>query len=144
MGGRSGPVPGSKKWLKWVGLAEPPSNPDAWTVVAEDIDVAYKDACFSQMANQAVDVLQNAGIEARQRTYVADDTVVRFSSGPSPVDRLRVAVLVHNRDLKRAAEIIARDSQELARQVAPISDEELAAQALQAGPDIARRTLPKA
>ncbi len=126
--------PHEHRWLKWVGLEEPPEEPDAWDPVASDLPVENPEAGSSEAASQIVAALAAAGIQAHQRIYVAADESstgwygLNFSGGPGPSSRVRAAVLVHHRDLEPATKLVAE-------QFAPgaISDEELTRQALEAG-----------
>lgn len=126
--------PHEHRWLKWVGLEEPPEEPDAWDPVASDLPVENPEAGSSEAASQIAAALAAAGIQAHQRIYVAADESstgwygLNFSGGPGPSSRVRAAVLVHHRDLEPATKLVAE-------QFAPgaISDEELTRQALEAG-----------
>ena len=82
-------------------------------------------------------VLTDSGIETEQRPYTLPDSggYLRLPGViPSPVDRIRVAVLVRRRDLERAKEVLRPhvglpDDPE----PEPISDEELARLSQEAG-----------
>jgi hypothetical protein len=97
------------RWLAWVGLEEPPADPEAWVPVATGrVDDA--DTGASNYASAIAQALADAGIEAQQRPYVVPDNsglaaavlLVNQSAG----ERVRVAVLVHNRDLARARPVV--------------------------------------
>jgi hypothetical protein len=91
----------------------------------------------STTAARAAQVLTDTGIETQQRPYALPDNTgyLRLSGAiPSPVDRIRIAVLVRRRDLERAKEVLRRhvhlpDDPE----PEPISDEELARLSEEAG-----------
>ena len=130
------------RWLEWLGLQEPPPEPDTWVPVARGFGIDEFKTGSSKLAVRLVDVLSGAGIQAHQRSYEFDATRgVRVFSGASGVVK-RVAVLVHSRDRARAVEIAAEFERELERQrlegerelVSASDDEELARQALEAGP----------
>jgi hypothetical protein len=130
------------RWLEWFGLQEPPAEPDSWVPVARGFGIDEFKTGSSKLAVRLVDVLSGAGIQAHQRSYEFDATRgVRVFSGASGVVK-RVAVLVHSRDRARAVEIAAEFERELERQrlegerelVSASDDEELARQALEAGP----------
>ena len=91
-------------------------DPDAWTPVAKDLSVDDVESGHCQEASRAVAALSAAGIEARQRAYVLQDDLSMGRSGfrllgpgPAAADRIRVAVLVQQRELERASEILARN-----------------------------------
>lgn len=97
------------RWLAWVGLQEPPAGPDAWLPVATG-RVDDSDTGASDYASAVVQALADAQIEAHQRPYVVPDNTglaaALFASNRSAADRVRVAVLVHSRDLERARPIV--------------------------------------
>jgi hypothetical protein len=104
-------------WLRWLGLQEPPLEPDSWVPVARGFDI-HEFKTDSEMASRLVGLLSGAGIQAHQRSYEFDATsptgALVGASGGGMVRR--VAVLVHNRDRARATEITAEFEQELERQ----------------------------
>ena len=63
---------------------------------------------FSSLASRAAKALETAGIETQQKPYALPDEPATRSSGPDVIDRIRVAVLVHHRDLDRARERLHR------------------------------------
>jgi hypothetical protein len=107
------------RFLRWAGLQapqEPVVDPDAWTPVAKDLSVDDVETGHCEEASRAVAALSAAGIEARQRAYVLQDDISMGRSGfrllgpgPAAADRIRVAVVVQQRELERASEILARD-----------------------------------
>lgn len=91
-------------------------DPDAWTPVARDLSVDDVETGHCEEASKAVAALRAAGIEARQRAYVLQDDIGMGRSGfhllgpgPAAADRIRVAVLVRQREFERATEILARN-----------------------------------
>jgi hypothetical protein len=128
-GGRAGSIPGVEiveptgnpkhTWLRWLGLQEPPLEPDSWVPVARGFDPDDLKTDSSEMASRLVGLLSGAGIQAHQRSYEFDATrfagaaLVGASAGGM---EKRVAVLVHNRDRARATEITAEFEHELVRQ----------------------------
>jgi hypothetical protein len=123
------------RWLEWLGLEAPPPEPDTWVPVARAFRVDDVRHQSSAMAARLVHRLHREGIEGRQRTYGFDTTRATALAASGGLVT-RVAVLVHHRDRGRAIEIakrLARDEQERLR-VPPISDEELAGQALETAP----------
>lgn len=128
------------KWLKRLGLEAGPPDPDAWTAIATGLRISDPAAGTSDAAAAIIEVLAGAGIEAQQRVYVLPDEVKltifgpNADHGPDAADRLRAAVMVHNRDHERAT-ALPEIQQELQPQADayPFSDDELARQSLQAG-----------
>jgi hypothetical protein len=119
------------KWLAWVGLQEPPPDPDAWVPVASG-PVDNPTAGTSRIAARIAETLQRAGIDTQQRRYVAQASVAGYGGGGSG-GGVGVAVLVHERDLERARTLSTEQwKSEFARKFEPISDEELTRLALQA------------
>lgn len=96
--------PGDHRWLHWLGLDEPPPDPAAWIPVATDCPVEDPVKGSSETAGKIVKVLADGGVEAHQRAYVRADQMALV--GPEAADRIRVAVLVHNRDLDRAQALL--------------------------------------
>jgi hypothetical protein len=97
-----------------VGLQEPPVDPDAWMAVAKDLGMDDAETGVSEAASRIADALTAAGIEAHQRVYARPDqgrnsgfTLQTFAGGLPAANRVRVAVVVHNRDLERAQKLIA-------------------------------------
>jgi hypothetical protein len=104
------------RWLAWVGLQEPPPDPEAWVPVATGpVDDSGTGA--SSYASTISQALTDAGIEARQRPYVVPDNrglaAALLVVNQSAADRVRVAVLVRARDLERARSVVgtAHDSE---------------------------------
>lgn len=129
------------RWLEWLGLQEPPPEPDTWVPVARGFGIDEFKTDSSTMASRLVKLLSGAGIQANQRSYEFDTTrVVGPVSGASGGMVKRVAVLVHSRDRERAAEIAAEFKHDLERQrlehelASTGEDVELTRQALEAGP----------
>lgn len=103
-----------RRWLKWIGLQEPPIDPDAWMAVAQDLGVDDAESGFSEAASRIADALKAAGIEAHQRVYARPDqgrtsafTLQALVGGLPAANRVRIAVVVHNRDLERAKSIVS-------------------------------------
>lgn len=64
---------------------------------------------FSEDAARVTRLLTDAGVEAHQRPYVLPDRAINslpLAQSPNPVDRIRIAVVVHATDLERAKEIL--------------------------------------
>lgn len=106
--------PPRRKWLKWVGLQEPTIDPDAWMAVTQDLGVDDAETGFSEAASRISDALKAAGIEAHQRVYARPDqgrtsafTLQALVGGLPAANRVRVAVVVHNRDLEQANAIVS-------------------------------------
>lgn len=105
--------------LRWAGLQEPenPSvDPDAWVPVAKDLLVDDTETGQCEEGSRTVAILSAGGIEARQRAYVLQDDISVGRSGfrllgpgPAAADRIRVAVLVHQRELDRARKLLAEN-----------------------------------
>jgi len=115
--------------LRRLGLQadEPPPDPEAWVAVGSF--PADGESGSSTDAARAVATLADAGIDARQRTYLVPDkeswSVQRIAS---TADRIRVAVLVRERDRKRAASLVPSD------ETPPVSEEELIRASEEAAP----------
>ncbi len=125
-----------KNWRERLGLGQPEPGPADWVSVIS-ARVTDAETGFSRTAARAAQVLTDAGMETEQRPYTLPDNT-SFNRLPgaisSPVDRIRVAVLVRRRDLERAKEVLRPhvglpDDPE----PEPISDEELARLSQQAG-----------
>jgi hypothetical protein len=116
--------------LGWLGLQEPPPEAGAWVPVARAF-VSSKDA------SRLVERLAAAGIDGRLRSYSFDNTQPSaIGAGWSGEVEERMAVLVHDRDRRRATEIareLEREQHDLAQRTV-VSDEELTREALDAGP----------
>jgi hypothetical protein len=121
-------APKQHRWLKWVGLQEPPADPDAWMAVVQDLTVDNVETGHCERAFRVAEALKAAGIEAQQRAYVRTDqgrvsgmSWGAFVGGTPAGDRVRVAVLVHNRDLEQANIVVAglNEHGELEDQLAP-------------------------
>lgn len=143
---------GHHRWLRWVGLKEPPPDPDSWVPVARGFrpdaaqgpsppEAALAADWASSDAVGLVDALSHAGIEARQRPYSFSG--ISTGHGGFTMDsgaEVRIGVLVHNRDRSRAAPIVAEFKRALdeteERSYATLTDEELARQAM-APPELA-------
>jgi hypothetical protein len=131
-------------WLRWLGLQEPPLEPDSWVPVARGFGIHEFKTDSSEEASRLVGMLSGAGIQARQRSYEFDASSATAAlvgaSGGGMVRR--VAVLVHNRDRARATEITAEFEHELERQRLAVEreltstgdSEEPAREAPEAGP----------
>jgi hypothetical protein len=125
-----------KPWRERLGLVAPAPDPADWvSVLSARITDAETGA--SRAAAVAAQVLTDAGVETEQRPYtVADTTGFHTLPGaiPSPVDCIRVAVLVRRRDLEHAKDLLRPhvglpDDPE----PEPISDEELTRLSEEAG-----------
>jgi hypothetical protein len=129
------------KWLEWLGLEEPPPEPDSWVPVARGFHIDDVKTGSSSAAARLVDQLSGAGIQARQRSYELDaaietaESLTLFGGGGSlgGGSFRRVAVGVHNRDRARATEI-ATQFEHQSELDSTRSDEELTREALDAGP----------
>jgi hypothetical protein len=126
------------RWLHWVGLDEkdPPPDPDSWVPVASNLSVDDPDTGRSALAAQIVGKLGRAGIDAHQRAYVPPDTAFLFA-GTAPADRVRVAVVVHERNEEQAKRVVTTVAANPA-DLPPLSDQELTRQALEAGEELKR------
>jgi hypothetical protein len=131
------------RWLKWLGLQEPPPEPDTWVPIARGFDIDEFKTDSSEIASRLVDLLSGADIRAHQRSYEFDTTRVPGAAlvGASAGGMVkRVAVLVHNRDRARATEIAAEFEHKLERErrerevASTGDDEELTREALGGGP----------
>lgn len=98
-----------------MGLQEPPVDPDAWMVVAGDLVVDDAETGFCADASRIANALKASGIEAQQRSYVLPDrgrtsnfSFGMITGGAPAAGRIRIAVVVHNRDLDRAGALVAR------------------------------------
>jgi hypothetical protein len=120
--------PKQHRWLKWMGLQEPPVDPEAWMAVVQDLAVDDVETGLCEKAALVAEALKEAGIEAQQRAYVRADqgriSGVAWGAlvgGASAGDRVRVAVLVHNRDLEQAKIVVAGlgEHRELEDQLGP-------------------------
>jgi hypothetical protein len=129
------------KWLEWLGLEEPPPEPDSWVPIARDFHIDDVKTGSSSVAARLVDRLSDAGIQARQRSYELDaaeetaESLTLFGGGGS-LDSgsfRRVAVGVHNRDRAGATEVTTEFERESELELRR-SDEELAREALEASP----------
>jgi len=125
---RSGEKP-KHRWLAWVGLQEPPPDPDAWVPVATG-RVDDPDTGASNYASAVVRVLADAGIEAHQRPYVVPDNAGLVAAAlldtRSVDDRVRVAVLAHSVDLERARSVVAGVHEQDVPDGKPVSEGEAA------------------
>ena len=107
-------APKQHRWLKWVGLQEPPVDPEAWMAVVKDLAVDDAETGVCVAASRVTEALKAAGIEAHQRAYVRTEqgrvsgmAWGAFVGGTPAADRVKVAVLVHNRDLEQATSVVA-------------------------------------
>jgi len=107
-------APKQHRWLKWMGLQEPPVDPEAWMAVVQGLAVDNVETGLCEKASLVAEALKAAGIESEQRAYVrADQGRVSgmswgaFVGGTPASDRVKVAVLVHNRDLQQATNVVA-------------------------------------
>ena len=128
------------KWLEWLGLEEPPPEPDSWVPIARGFHIDDFKTGSSSAAARLVDRLSGVGIQARQRSYELDAAVETAESVAviGDIDSFggnfkRVAVGVHNRDRARATEIALKFEHESELNLTA-SDEELTREALEAGP----------
>jgi hypothetical protein len=131
-------VPKQHKWLRWVGLEEPPPEADSWVPIVRGLAVSDHETHTSSLGARLVELLSEAGIRAQQRSYEFNDVSV----GTEHVTGLagfggrvvtRVAVLVHSRDRERAIQVAVKLEHEVERHE-HVSDEELTRLALGAGP----------
>lgn len=107
-----------RRWLRWVGLDPPrqtPADPDAWTPVASGLLVDDVETGHCEAAAQITAALAGGGVPSHQRVYVVQDDISLgraglrlLGPGPPAADRIRMAVVVHNRDLARARELLGR------------------------------------
>jgi hypothetical protein len=82
--------------------------------VVQDLGIDEPETGFSDAAAKISGALAEAGIEAQQRVYARPDqgrtsafTVQALVGGLPAVNRVRIAILVHNRDLERAKNVLA-------------------------------------
>jgi hypothetical protein len=127
-------APKQHRWLKWVGLQEPPVDPEAWMAVVKDLAVDDAETGVCEAASRVAEALKAAGIEAHQRVYVRTDqgrvsgmSWGAFVGGTPAADRVKVAVLVHNRDLEQATSVVAGLGEYREVEVR-LADQELAAE----------------
>jgi hypothetical protein len=117
-------------WLERLGLKTDRADPEEWVIVASS---RQDTESVSQYAERTVDILAEASIQAEAKPYVRpDDSTLRGitgDDGSTAQSRLRVAVVVRRRDQVRAEEILRQRPK-----AEPISDEELARLAEEAGP----------
>jgi hypothetical protein len=115
-------------WLQRLGLKADPPRPEDWVEVATG---QVDSETGSSYADAMVKRLTRAGIEAHAKPYVQPDGSAFSGSvgaiGPNAETRLRFGVLVRRRDQAQAKEAIRLS------EVEPVSDEELARQAEEAG-----------
>jgi hypothetical protein len=115
-------------WLQRLGLKADEPRPEDWVEVATG-QVDSKTG--SSYADKMVKRLVRAGIEAHAKPYVLPDDSAFSGSvgaiGPDAETRVRFGVLVRRRDQAQAKELIHPPEFE------PVSDEELARQAEEAG-----------
>lgn len=123
--------PKPHKWLKWVGLAEPPATADSWVPVVRGLGLSDLQTHTSAAGARLVELLGAAGIEAQQRSYEFEQPYVRGVGSISGLTGVggqmvpRVAVLVHNRDRSRAIEVARELNRTLERaQVMPDAGDE--------------------
>ena len=113
---------------------------ESWVPIVRGLDLDSHEtetySSRSKVAQRLVDQLSASGIPACQRIYEFDTTRVLGTLGASGGLVERVAVVVHNRDRARASEIAVELDRELEREehVPLVSDEDLARQAMAAGP----------
>jgi hypothetical protein len=115
-------------WLERLGLKADEPRPEDWVEVATG-QVDSKTG--SSYADEMVNLLMRAGIEAYAKPYVLpDDSSFRGSIGgvgPDAETRVRFGVLVRRGDQAQAMEVIHPP------EVERVSDEELTRQAEEAG-----------
>ena len=108
--------PRGHRWLRWAGLYEspPPPDPEAWMPVAQNLNVDDPETGACEEAARLARALGAAGVEAQQRAYIPQNDISigrvglrLLGPGPPAADRIRVAVLVHSRDLVRSRELLA-------------------------------------
>ena len=122
-------------WLKWMGLQQPPVEADSWVPVVRgltDLEVDPSNPGASTVGTRLVKLLNDAGIEASQRSYQFDESYVTniYSDARGEMET-RVAVLVHGRDHARAVAIAVELNKALEREDTKlVTDEELTQAAL--------------
>jgi hypothetical protein len=120
-------------WLKWMGIQEPPLEADSWVPIVRglsDLDADPSQPGMSAVGARLVKLLGDAGIDARQRSYQFDESYVSlYGRGGGSMDT-HIAVLVHERDHKRALPIAV----ELTKALDTVADDELTKEALEAEP----------
>jgi hypothetical protein len=127
-------------WLEWIGLEEPPPEPDSWVPVVRGLTLDHPRTGSSTLGSRLVDELAAAKIEAHQRLYEFYN-VTPGSLLPRSGEVSAVAVVVHNRDLAAAGPVAAALADVLEHEPPPavepesgLSDDELTRIALEAGP----------
>jgi hypothetical protein len=82
--------------------------------VTQDLGIDDVETGSSEVATQISEALKEAGIEAHQRVYARPDqgrtsafTLQALVGGLPAANRVRIAVLVHNRDLEQAKKLVA-------------------------------------
>jgi hypothetical protein len=131
--------PKPHKWLQWLGLQQPPAEPDSWVPVVRGLHITDQETGTSALATVFIEFLEHSGVEALQRSYEFDNTHIAPRNAFPPIVQemvTRVAVLVHMRDRARAIQVAERTNEAL-REVrllsSPVSPDELARQALAVG-----------
>jgi hypothetical protein len=123
--------PKQHAWLKWMGIQEPPLEADSWVPVARGLTDLGSDPSqpgMSAVGARLVELLGDAGIEARQRSYQFDESFTSLYGGGGGGMDTHIAVLVHERDHERALPIAV----ELNKQLDTVADQELTKEALEA------------
>jgi hypothetical protein len=114
-----------RSWLERMGLKAGEPSPGDWVVLEKP---PLESQVGSSYADEMVQALTDAGIDARTEPYMSPDHGDGYSRaanpGPSAQQRVLVAVLVRRRDEARARELVNG---------AQVSDEELARLAEEAG-----------
>lgn len=96
----------ASRWLKLIGLADRPPNPDDWIRVAQ---FRIDSSTGSKAAESLVEQLASVGVVAKLSLYKLPDSPGNSTAivgGISAKDRLRVLVAVQERDLEQVKQIL--------------------------------------
>lgn len=136
---RSGNPAHRHVWLERLGLEESGPEPATWVPIARAFEMDEVATRSSRVASRLVVLLSRADIPAQQHPYEFDE-LQRGRRGFSHERVTRVAVLVQHRHFAQAVEIAAEFQhglgleEQLRERESLVSDEELAREALDAGP----------
>ncbi len=133
--GKDAPHAGHHGLRHLMGLDVEP-DPEAWVRVTA-LPVGDRQTLVSRRARKIIEAFHQAGIEARAEPYVIPDSGARLYRLQPPgeaSDRVQAAILVRVRDHDAASELLRKRAQASELEMDPISDEQLAQQAMEAAP----------